>query len=618
MANFFTDNDDIQFLFHHLDLGELARIQEHDFEDARAGIDYAPVDEAEAIDGYRRVLEIVGDLAGNIIAPRAEQIDREGNTLNEDGTVTLHPLVQDNLRRLAQADLMGFTLPRKYGGLNFPNLVYTMAIEIVSRADASLMNIFGLQGIAETINAFADQPIKDQYLPGFARGELTGAMVLTEPDAGSDLQAVRLRAYQDADGNWYLRGVKRFITNGCGEVLLTLARSEPDISDGRGLSLFLCERGPRIRVRHLEHKLGIHGSPTCELVYDDAPAKLIGQRQRGLITYVIALMNGARVGIAAQSLGIAEAAYRLARSYAHTRKQFGGPIERLPAVAQMVTDMKLAIEAARALTYQTSRICDLENNNNLILEFRPPADKDELKWRKELARTLKRVNGMLTPMSKYYASEMCVRVADTALQVLGGSGYMTDYPAERYLRDARITTIYEGTSQLQIVAAVRGVCSGAFEQQVTQFEQIDYQDPLLAELKSKLTAGKEQVLNAIRFLKSQSTDYLDLAGRPLVDSAAAVYIGHLLLQQAVAGQGGPRQACGLSLGVVKPVPGGPAGALRAVPASVITAAERKKRVARRFIELEMPRVRMNCELIVGGDRSPLDEYELLAGPPPRT
>lgn len=601
MPNFFTDNDDIRFLFDHLDLFELARVQEDDFADARAGVDYAPQDEQDAVDNYRRVLEIVGDVAGNTIAPRAETIDREGNRLNEDGTVTLHPLVVDNLRRLAQADLMGFTLPRKYGGLNCPNLIYTMAIEIVSRADASLMNIFGLQGIAETINAFADEATKQEYLPRFARGEVTGAMVLTEPDAGSDLQAVRLRAFQDEQGQWYLRGVKRFITNGCGEVLLTLARSEPEIADGRGLSLFLCERSPRIRVRHLEHKLGIHGSPTCELVYDDAPARLIGQRQRGLITYVMALMNGARVGIAAQSLGIAEAAFRLARLYAHTRKQFGGPIERLPAVAEMVTDMKVAIEAARALTYETSRICDLENNNERALNDGRPLDAEQQRRRKELARVLKRLNGMLTPMSKYYASEMCVRVADTALQVLGGSGYMQDYPAERYLRDARITTIYEGTSQLQIVAAVRGVCSGAFERRVAEFEELRYDDPLLAELKGKLVAGRERVQKAIAFVKGQATDYLDLSGRRLVDAAAAVYIGHLLLQQA-AGSGVAAGHGGVGRHRQSPNDDG--------------RHERKKRLARRFIDTELPRAQMNCELICTGDRSPLDEYDALAGPVP--
>ncbi len=579
MPNFFTDNEDIQFLFRHIDLAEIARIQEDDFADARDGVDYAPTDAEDAIDNYRRILEIVGDLSGHTIAPRAEQIDREGHQLNEDGTVTLHPLVRDNLRRLGQADLMGFTLPRRYGGLNCPSLIYSMAIEIVSRADASLMNIFGLQGIAETINAFAGEEIKNEYLPRFASGEVTGAMVLTEPDAGSDLQAVRLRAFQDEDGNWRLRGVKRFITNGCGEVLLTLARSEPEISDGRGLSLFLSEQNEHIKVRHLESKLGIHGSPTCELVYDDTLAKLIGERQRGLITYVMALMNGARVGIAAQSLGIAEAAYRLARKYAHARKQFGGPIERLPAVAEMLTDMKVAIEAARALTYETSRVCDLENNNARRLESGAITDKVELKQCKNLARSLKRVNGMLTPMSKYYASEICVKVADTALQVLGGSGYMTDYPAERYLRDARITTIYEGTSQLQIVAGVRGVCSGAFERWITEKEEAKYSDERLSDLKLKLMDAKNTLLKAIAYVKERGNEYMDLSGRRLVDSAATIMIGHLLLGHA-------------------------------------TQNARKQYIARRFIATRLPQLRVDCELVCSGDVSPLEDFELLAGPVP--
>ncbi len=633
MPNFFTDNDDIRFLFDHLNLAEVARVQERDFADAEAGVDYAPADEADAIDNYRRVLDIVGDLAGNTIAPRAEEIDRAGNTLNEDGTVTLHPLVADNLRRLAQADLMGFTLPRKYGGLNCPNLIYTMAIEMVSRADVSLMNIFGLQGIAETINAFADDAIKDEYLPRFARGEVTGAMVLTEPDAGSDLQAVRLKAVEE-NGQWYLRGVKRFITNGCGEVLLVLARSEPDVSDGRGLSLYVTDRNPRVRVRHLEHKLGIHGSPTCELVFDECPARLIGQRQRGLITYVMALMNGARVGIAAQSLGVAEAAYRLARTYANSRKQFGGPIERLPAVAEMITDMKIHLEAARALTYETSRICDLENNNNIVLEFYPPTDPAEAKERKQLAKTLKRLNGMLTPMAKYYASEMCVKLADTCIQVLGGSGYMQDYPAERYLRDARITTIYEGTSQLQIVAAVRGVCSGAFEKRVLELEEVQYADPLLAELKEKLREGRSHVLNAITFVKGQGTDYLDLAGRKLVDAAIAVLVGHLFLQQAagvtLSGPGlgrapgsvgvSPAMAAGAgSSSAGPPSPASVAAGLctgRLDAATLAALRDRKKRVAKRFIETELPKIRLYCEMVQSGDKTPLDEYALLAGPVP--
>jgi len=580
VANYFLDNEDIQFLFDNLDLGELARLQEDDFVHARTGAcDYAPRDEQDAIDNYRRILTIVGEVAGEMIAPNAETIDREGNTLNPDGTVTLHPLVQENLRRLTQADLMGFTLPYKYGGINCPNLIYTMATEIVSRADASLMNLFGLQGIAETIYAFADDEIKDEVLPRFARGEVTGAMVLTEPDAGSDLQAVRLRAYQDENGQWRLDGVKRFITNGCGEILLVLARSEPEIADGRGLSLFMTERSERVRVRHLEDKLGIHGSPTCELVFKDAPARLIGERQRGLITYVFALMNGARVGIAAQSLGVAEAAWRLARVYAHTRQQFGGPIERLPAVAEMVTDMRVAIEAARALTYETSRLCDLENNNLRVLEWTPDLEPAEKKRRRQLSRTYRRLNSMFTPMAKYYASEMCCWVADRTIQVLGGSGYMKDYAAERYLRDARITTIYEGTSQLQIVAAVRGVASGTFDTWVQEHEQRTYDDPLLEELKGQLLEARKLIDEAIAYVKQQSGAYLDLCGQRLVDAAIAVIVGHLLLGQA-------------------------------------TANKRKAHVARRFIRQRLPEIKMKCEQIMLGDTAPLDEYAELAGPVP--
>ena len=580
MANYFLDNEDIQFLFNHIDLGELAAIQEDGFVNAdKDPSGYAPRDAADAVDNYRRILEIIGEVAGDMLAPNAEQVDHEGNTLNEDGTVTLHPLVQQNLKRLTQADLMAFTLPRKYGGLNCPSLTYTMANEIVARADCSLTNLFGLQGIAETVNAFASDEIKDEVLPRFATGEVTGAMVLTEPDAGSDLQAVRLKAFQDEQGNWYLNGVKRFITNGCGEILLVLARSEPEISDGRGLSLFIAERSERVKVRHLENKLGIHGSPTCELVFDNTPCRLIGERQRGLITYVMALMNGARVGIAAQPLGVGEAAYRLARTYAHTRCQFGGPIERLPAVAELVTDMKIDVEAARALAYETARVCDHENNNLRVLELGLSADKEDEKRRKQLSRAFKRLNGMLTPMSKYYCSEMSIRVATNAIQVLGGSGYMKDYAAERYLRDARITTIYEGTSQLQVVAAVRGVTSGSLDTWSDEHEKKTYDDPLLEGLKQKLIEARHRVNEAVAFVKAKGSSYLDLSGRRLVDSAMTIVIGHLLL-----GQGAKN--------------------------------DRKKRVARRFIERDLPILRANIDVILAGDATATEEYALLAGPVP--
>ena len=580
MANFFEDNEDLRFLFEQFDLAKIAADLEDGFgcDDGRES--FAPLDAEDAVDNYRRILTIVGDVAGNSIAPRAAEVDTGHHELHEDGTVTLSEGVRKNLEALAQADLMGFTLPRRYGGLNCPTTVYTMATEIVSRADASLMNIFGLQGIGETINAFASDAIKEEYLPKFADGAVTGAMALTEPDAGSDLQAVALRAFEDEDGRWRLDGVKRFITNGCGDVVLTLARSEPEIKDGRGLSFFVVDRGPRLKVRRLEHKLGIHGSPTCELVYDNTPAKLIGERQLGLIRYTMSLMNGARLGIAAQSLGIAEAAYRVARRYAHTRQQFGVPIEEFPAVAEMVVDMKVAIEATRALVYETSYCCDLENNNRHILETHPPTDADETKRRKKDGRQYKRLTGMLTPMSKYFASEMCVSVANDALQVLGGSGYMSDYPVERLVRDARITTIYEGTSQMQVVAAVRGVCGGAFEKWVEKAERVECTQDADVELKKELKTGKELLLEVIPYVKKQGATYMDLYGRRIVEASLTVMIGHLLLQQSASN-------------------------------------ERKRLVAKRFIATRIPVLKSDLALVQSGDTTVMSEYATLAGPLPK-
>ncbi len=401
MGNFYRDNDDIQFLFRHIDLGNLATIREDGFKFA-GEFDYAPADVDEAIKNYDMVLDSLGQLSAEFIAPRAEDVDREGNTLNEDGSVTYAKGITESLEKLAKSEVMGFTLPYRFGGLNFPNLIYSMAIEIVSRADAALMNIFGLQGIAETINAFASEEIKQKYLPDFTAGKVTGAMVLTEPDAGSDLQSVKLRSFQDDKGNWFLHGVKRFITNGCGEVLLVLARSEPEISDGRGLSLFVCDRGSTVHIRRLEDKLGIHGSPTCEIFFDNTPCQLIGERQRGLITYVMALMNGARIGIAAQSVGIAEAAFRIARDYAASRKQFGVAIEKLPAVRDMLIDMKTAIEAGRTLLYETAQVVDMEAGYARQLKSDSSQDKAKAKEIKNLSRKYKRYAAMLTPMSKYY------------------------------------------------------------------------------------------------------------------------------------------------------------------------------------------------------------------------
>ena len=614
MPNFYTDNDDIRFLFHHYDLALLARVMEGDFSAARQ-FDWAPATAEESLENYHQVLNIVGEISGEFIACRAEQIDLQGNTLNDDGTVTRPAGMDQNIRRLADAQLMGFTLPHRFGGLNFPNLIYTISNEIVSRADAALMNIYGLQGIAETINAFASEEIKRQYLPGFAEGKFTGAMVLTEPDAGSDLQAVKTAAhvYQDDQGDWFLHGVKRFITNGCGEVLLVLARSELDRTGGLGLSLFVCHRGPTIKVRRLENKLGIHGSPTCEMVFNHTPCQLVGERQRGLVTYVMSLMNGARVGIAAQSLGIAEAAYRVARPYAADRKQFGAPIQAFPAVRDMLIDMKIQIEVARALTYETCWWVDLLYGVERKLESDEIADKDEKKDLKQQEKKFKRLAGMLTPMCKYYASEMCNRVAYDAIQVLGGSGYMKDYPVERHARDARITTIYEGTTQLQIIAAVRGVCSTA-EKYLLDLEQNTCPDDL-GDLLDILKHGRQQLLDAVAYVKEKpGTEYMDLHGRKLVDAAIMLIVGHLFLKQASADPHHHNDFT-QSPPVKNTRDDQPSDKDTSSLTPYRTVQLHKKIVARRYIAANAARVEMLAREIQRGDTSSMSDFDLLVGPP---
>jgi alkylation response protein AidB-like acyl-CoA dehydrogenase len=598
MPNFYTDNDDIRFLFKHMDLGALAELCEEDFKFA-SQFDSAPANADEAIRNYEMVLDSVGQLSGDFIAPRAESVDREGSTLNADGSVSYAKGIAESLDKLAKAEVTGFTLPHRFGGINFPNLVYSMATEIVSRADASLMNIFGLQGIAGTIDAFACEEIKQKYLHDFAAGKITGAMVLTEPDAGSDLQAVKLRAFQDSNGNWLLHGVKRFITNGCGEVLLVLSRSEPDRSGGLGLSLFVCDRGPTVHIRRLEDKLGIHGSPTCEIFFDNTPCQLVGERQRGLVTYVMALMNGARIGIAGQSLGIAEAAYRVARDYAASRKQFGVAIQKLPAVRDMLIDMKIAIEAGRAMFYETSRVVDINIACERQLELNPPKEKEKLKSLKEQTRRIDRLASMLTPMSKYICSEMANRVCYDSMQVLGGSGYMRDYAVERHVRDARITTIYEGTSQLQIVAAVRGVCSGTAEKYLAELAQKEY-DHELQDLLDKLAEGTKQLFSAVAFVKQQGAEYMDLYGRPLVDIAMDLIIGYLFCDYA---------SSKVEMNVAVEDSG-------EAKDQTIPMKKRKEIVARRFITKNAPKIAALTQVICSGDKSSFTDFSALVGPVP--
>jgi alkylation response protein AidB-like acyl-CoA dehydrogenase len=599
MANFYQDNNDIKFLFRHMDLGTSAELCEEGFKFA-GQFDHAPADANEAIQNYEMVLGSLGQLCAEFIAPRAESVDREGNVLNENGSVTRAKGIVEAIEKLGQAEVMGFTLPHRFGGLNFPNIIYSMAIEILSRADAALMNIFGLQGIAETINAFASEEIKQKYLYDFSAGKVTGAMVLTEPDAGSDLQSVKLRAFHDVAGNWYLHGVKRFITNGCGEVLLVLARSEPDRSGGLGLSLFVCEPGPTVHIRRLEDKLGIHGSPTCEIFFDNTPCEIIGERQRGLVTYVMSLMNGARIGIAGQSMGIAEAAYRIARDYASTRKQFAVAIEKLPAVRDMLIDMKIDVEAGRALLYETSRVVDLEIGYAKMLETYPPDDKAELKQLKDKSRKFKRYAAMLTPMSKYYCSEMCNRVTYDSIQVLGGSGYMRDYACERLARDARITTIYEGTSQLQIVAAVRGVASGTAEKFMAELAEQEY-DSEIANLLEILIKERDLLQGVVAYIKEQGNEYMDLYGRPLVDIAIDLINGYLFCRQAST-----------KVNMEVPIVENGAG-----NGQTIQMKKRKTMVARRYITKNIPKIAALAELIIAGDKSTFNEYGTLVGPVPK-
>src|SRR5689334_21681439 len=398
MANFFLDNPDILFHFRHDDIGGIVRLAEDDF--AGAGeYPWAPRSVEDAMENYRKVLEIVGDLAANGIASRAAGVDEEG--AHFDGTtVTYAEGTRKNLDELAQADLLGMVLPRQYGGLNFPFTMYMMAVEIISRADASLMNIFGLQDIGDTIRKFGSEDQRRRFLPKISSGEDTGAMALTEPDAGSDLQAVKLHAYEDGNGKWFLRGVKRFITNGNAGVLLVLARSEAGTKDGRGLSLFVCRGGETVRVRRIEHKLGIHGSPTCELQFNDTPAELVGSRKFGLIRYVFDLMYRARMGVSAQALGISQAAFEEAYRYARERRQFGKALADIPVVASMLIDMRVRLESNRSLFYHAARCVDEKEKLEDFVERRKAQGKPVTEEQARLKHLTKTAN-FLTPLSKF-------------------------------------------------------------------------------------------------------------------------------------------------------------------------------------------------------------------------
>lgn len=523
MSNFYNDNPDLKHHLSHPLMRKIVEMKERNFSDAEK-FDYAPLDYEDAMDSYEKVLEIAGEISGEIVAQNAEDVDHEGPHV-VDGHVVYAKGTQKNLDALVKAGLMGISLPRRYNGLNFSLVPYIMAADMVSRADAGFVNIWGLQDCAETIYEFADEDQRQSFLPRVCAGE-TMAMDLTEPDAGSDLQAVMLKAtYNEADGTWRLNGVKRFITNGDGHIALVLARSEEGSHDGRGLSMFIYDRNDGgVTVRRIENKMGIKGSPTCELVFKNAKAELCGARRMGLIKYVMALMNGARLGIAAQSVGVSEAAYREALSYAHDRKQFGKPIIEFPAVFEMISLMKAKLDASRSLLYETTRFVDVYKIYEDIARERSltPEERQEMKKYQRLADAF-------TPMAKGMGSEFCNQNAYDAVQVHGGSGFMKDYACERIYRDARITSIYEGTTQLQVVAAIRHVTTGTYLNQINAYAAEEYA-PETSELKErlvKMTALYEEALKTV--VDNKNTEYTDFHARRLVEMAGHIIMGYLLL-----------------------------------------------------------------------------------------
>lgn len=522
--NFFLDNLDLQFRLERLELQDVMEIKEKGYQYHKE-YPAAPRHYVDAKDNYRLLLEVLGEICARVIAPRAAEADQEGAHF-EDGQVTYTAATQEGLLALKQADLMGAMLPWEFGGLNLPESVFQMMVEIVSRADASLMTIFGLQEISAAINEYGSPEMKERLLPRFSRDGASGAMILTEPDAGSDLGGVQTKAtYDENSGKWYIEGVKRFATNGCADIQLVLARSEAGSSDARGLSLFVIERDDSVRIRRIENKLGIHASPTCEVQYHHTPAELLGKRRYGLMRYAMALMNGARLAVGAQAVGIAEAAYREAYTYAMERHQFNQPICNLPPVSRMLSSMRGEIEATRALIIETGRWVDRVKAYEQLTEGNAapdPALRQKLKQASNLAETL-------TPLTKYYASEMGNRVCYQAMQIHGGVGYMREFNVERHYRDVRVTNIYEGTSQLQIVAATGKLLGHALDVLLDEWAGLDY-GMELSDLKAHLIEETAQYKMATDALKAKEREVIDYYASDLADMAVYLVNFWLMLQ----------------------------------------------------------------------------------------
>ena len=525
MANFYNDNPDLRHHLNHPVMRKIVELKERNYTEAEK-FDYAPLDYEDAMDNYERVLDVVGDLCGNVIAENAESVDHQGASC-ANGHAYYADATHRNLEVCRQAGLMGMAMPRRFGGLNFPITPYIMAADIVSRADTGFENLWGLQDCAETLYEFGDDDQRARFIPRVCAGE-TMSMDLTEPDAGSDLQSVMLKATQKEDGTWVLNGVKRFITNGDADIHLVLARSEEGTKDGRGLSMFIYDkRNGGVTVRRIENKMGIKGSPTCELVYKNAPAELCGSRRMGLIKYVMALMNGARLGIAAQSVGVSELAYREALAYARDRKQFGKAIIEFPAVAEMIAVIKAKLDASRSLLYECARYVDLYKAYDDIARERKltPEERQECKAYNKLADAL-------TPLAKGMSSEYCNQNAYDCIQVHGGSGFMKDYACERLYRDARITSIYEGTTQLQVVAAIRHVTTGTYRSLIESYAARDVK-PELQAVKDRLATLVEKYEVAVAAVTGvDNAQYADLMARRLVEMAGNLVMSYLLLDDA--------------------------------------------------------------------------------------
>ena len=534
MANFFLDNKDIQFQLQHPLMRKIVDLKERWFAE-KDKYDYAPKNFDDAMDNYIRVMTITGEVAADVVAPNAEGVDLEKPRVVDDHVVYASG-TQANLEAITAAGLGGITLPRKYNGLNFPLVCFVMANEMVARADAGFENLWGLQDCAETLNEFGSEELKMKYLPRTADGA-TWAMTLTEPDAGSDLGAVMLKAHWDEEkGTWLLNGVKRFITNGDGDISLVLARTEEGTKDARGLSMLVYDRASMaVKVRRIEDKFGIKGSPTCELVFTNAPAELVGDRKMGLIKYVMALMNAARLGIGAQSIGLCEAAYREGLKYANERAQFGKTIINFPAVYEMLNNAKARIAAGRALLYETTRFVEIYKLYEHIAHEREltAEERAEMKFYSRLADAF-------TPMQKLFLSEYANSIAYDALQIHGGSGYMKDYPIERIVRDARITNIYEGTSQLQVVAAINHVTKGTYLSQIEAYEAEEMPASFAAEfapIREKLTAMKAQFAAMVAKVDEiesahKGEGFKDFHARRLVETAGHIIMTWVLAKEA--------------------------------------------------------------------------------------